>query len=474
MKRLLTLSLLAAALGLGAPAQAAPRAWVTSGDGLQLMQAQPPLRPAPAPRGQLIEVDPAQRFQTMSGLGASITDASAQLLMALPPARRSALLRELFGRQGDALGFSLTRLTIGASDFSTRHYSFNDLPPGQTDEALAGFSLAPQRADVIPVVRQARAINPRLQVMASPWSAPGWMKTNDSLIQGSLRRDRHGVFARYLVRYVDEMAREGVPIFALTVQNEPHFEPGDYPGMRIESQDRAALVGQHLGPLLAGRQPPVQIIEWDHNWDQPQAPLEMLSDAQARRFVSGVGWHCYAGDARVQSVVHDAHPDKDTWFTECSGGRWKPHWPETLPWMMRHVVIGSIRHWARGVLMWNLALDDQGGPHLGGCPDCRGVVSINTATGTVTRNLEYYALGHVSRWVRPGAVRIGSSPGRDGIDSVAFRNADDGSVVLALCNSAPDERWLTLRLNGRSTTLRLPRESVATVVWPGPGRLTPR
>jgi glucosylceramidase len=301
--------------------------------------------------------------------------------------------------------------------------------------------------------------------MASPWSAPGWMKTGDSLIQGTLRPDRQAVFARYLLRYVDEMAREGVPIFALTVQKEPHFEPGDYPGMRIESADRAALVGRHLGPLLATRQPPVQIIEWDHNWDLPQAPLDMLADPAARRYVSGVGWHCYAGDARAQSVVHDAHPDKDAWFTECSGGRWKPQWPETLPWMMRNVVIGSTRHWARGVLMWNLALDDDGGPHLGGCPDCRGVVTIDPRRGTVTRNLEYYALGHVSRWVRPGAVRIGSSPGTDGIDSVAFANADDGSVVLALCNSAPEARVLTLRLGGRAQTLRLPRESVATVVW---------
>lgn len=465
MKRVAALGALLGALSLSTAFGAAPQAWVTSGDGLQLMQPQPPLRAAPATAGQLIEIDPTQRFQTMSGLGASITDASAQLLMGLPPARRTALLRELFGRQGAALGFSLTRLTIGASDFSTRHYSFNDLPPGGTDEALAGFSLAPQRADVIPLTRQALAINPQLQVMASPWSAPGWMKTNDALIQGSLRRDRHAVFARYLLRYVDEMAREGVPIFALTVQNEPHFEPGDYPGMRVESKDRATLVGQHLGPLLAGRQPPVQIIEWDHNWDLPQAPLEMLADAQARRFVSGVGWHCYAGDARAQSVVHDAYPDKDAWFTECSGGRWKPYWRETLPWMMRNVVIGSIRHWARGVLMWNLALDDDGGPHLGGCRDCRGVVSINPATGAVTRNLEYYALGHVSRWVRSGAVRIASSPGGDGIDTVAFRNADDGSVVLALSNSAPEDRLLTLRLEGRHSTLRLPRESVATVVW---------
>lgn len=413
-----------------------------------------------------IEVDPGRRYQSMVGFGASITDATAWLMnRRMSPAQREALVQELFGSGEGSVGFGLTRLTIGASDFSLAHYSYDDMPPGQTDPTLTRFSIDPMRADVLPVLKQALAVNPGLRVMASPWSAPGWMKTTDSLVKGSLKPEHYDAFARYLVRYVDALAAEGVEVFALTIQNEPHFEPGDYPGMRVDSAARAVVVGQHLGPLLERRGAKTQIIEWDHNWDDPNAPLATLADAAARRHISGVGWHCYAGEPSAQTRVHDAHPDKDTWFTECSGGQWKPNWPETLPWMMRNIVIGSTRHWARGVQMWNLALDENHGPHLGGCPDCRGVVTIDSRTGAVTRNLEYYALAHASKFVRRGAERIESSAARDGVDNVAFRNADDGSLVLVLCNSNAAERRLVVQQGGRTLELTLPRESVATLVW---------
>lgn len=467
------LALLAACAGGGseAPEPTDPglpvQWWLTTTDQAQLLarQADRALQTR-ASSDPVIEIDAARRFQTMAGFGASITDASAWLMVnRQSPAQREALLRELFGRGEGGLGFDLTRLTIGASDFSRTHYSFDDRPPGQTDPTLAAFSIEPNRADVLPVVKQARAINPALQVMASPWSAPGWMKTTDSLIKGSLKPEHHDAFARYLVRYVEAYAAEGVPIFALTLQNEPHFEPGDYPGMRLDPAQRATLIGRHLGPLLAQRGLNVQLIEWDHNWDDPQAPLAVLADPVARPYVAGVGWHCYAGQVQAQSQVRDAHPDKDVWFTECSGGNWKPHWPETLPWMMRNLVIGATRHWARGVLMWNLALDENHGPHLGGCPDCRGIVTIDSRTGAVTRNMEYYAFGHASRFVRVGAQRIGSTGSVDGIDHVAFRNADDGSIVVVLCNSAASTRRFALRQGERLVEVEMPRESVATFVW---------
>jgi glucosylceramidase len=467
---------LAAVAGCAAPEPPATSAgpavevWVTTGDRSRLLErdAAPRAFGAGVARGAAIEVDDTRRFQTMAGFGAALTDASAWLMQhRLTEAQRAALIEELFGRGERGIGFDLMRLTIGASDFSRHHYTLNDRPPGETDLPLAHFSIEPQRAEVLPLVRQARALNPRLQVMASPWSAPAWMKTSGHLIQGQLRPDMHEAFARYLVRYVEAAAAEGVPIFALTLQNEPMFEPGDYPGMRLDRAARAALIGRHLGPLLERRGLATQIIEWDHNWDLPEEPLAVLADPQARRYVAGVGWHCYASDTLLpnQSRVHDAHPDKDTWFTECSGGAWKPHWPETLPWMVRTLVIGTTRHWARGVLMWNLALDERHGPHLGGCADCRGIVTIDSASGAVTRNMEYYALAHASKFVRPGAQRIDSSPGADGLDNVAFRNADDGSIVLVVCNSAPLAQTFTVRHRGRIVEARLPRESVATVVW---------
>jgi glucosylceramidase len=402
----------------------------------------------------------------MAGFGASITDASAWLIQQrMSPAQRQALLEELFGRGTQGIGMDFTRLTIGASDFSRQHYTFDDMPPGQTDMSLAKFSIEANRAELLPVLKQALAINPGLQVMASPWSAPGWMKSSDSLIKGSLKPQMYGVFSEYLLRYVQAYAAEGINIFALTLQNEPHFEPPDYPGMRLDPAARAAVIGQHLGPLLRQRGLKTQLLDWDHNWDEPQAPLETLADAQARPFISGVAWHCYAGQVSAQSKVHDAYPDKDSWFTECSGGEWKPHWPETLPWMMRNVVIGATRNWARGVLMWNLALDEQHGPHLGGCKDCRGVVTIDSNTGAVTRNLEYYALAHASRFVRPGAQRIASNTALDGLDTVAFRNADDGSLVLIVCNSAAATRRFSVRQAGQQFAYDMPRESVATFVW---------
>ncbi|MDP1899263.1 MAG: glycoside hydrolase family 30 beta sandwich domain-containing protein [Rubrivivax sp.] len=456
-----------------APAPSGPttgpgvEAWVTTGDKTRLLARETGL--AFADRAALavnVDVNPALRYQTMVGFGASLTDASAWLLQnRMSEAQREALLQELFGRGTTGVGFDFMRLTIGASDFSRTHYSLADRPAGQTDMALASFSIDANRADVLPMIKRALAINPKLQIMASPWSAPGWMKTTDSLIKGTLKPEMFDVFARYLVRYVEAYGAEGVPIFALTLQNEPHFEPPDYPGMRLDPAQRAKLIGQHVGPLLAQRGLKVQLIDWDHNWDEPQSPMAVLADPVARPFVAGVAWHCYAGNVQVQAAVHDAFPDKDTWFTECSGGEWKTNWSETLPWMVRHLIIGSTRGWARGVLMWNLALDENFGPHLGGCKDCRGVVTIDSRTGHVTRNLEYYALAHASKFVRAGAQRIASTAAVDGLESVAFRNADDGTVALIVCNTAAATRPMTVTQGGQVFEYAMPRESIATFVW---------
>lgn len=450
--------------------------WTTRGDRSQLLAPStgPRLLPGAAQEATVIDIDPAQRFQRMLGFGASFTDASSHLIhQRMTPAQRTALLRELFGRGPEGIGFAWTRLTIGASDFSRQHYTYNDLPPGQSDPTLARFSIASAHEDLLPVLKETLAINPQLQVMASPWSAPAWMKDNDSLIKGRLRPDRYDAFAHYLVRYVQAMKAQGIPIFALTVQNEPHFEPPDYPGMRVEPAARAALIGQHLGPLLAREGLDVQILDWDHNWDEPQSPLAVLADPTARRYISGVGWHCYVSETLLpnQSKVRDAHPDKDVWLTECSGGNWATDWQERLPWTARNLVIGATRHWARGVQMWNLALDENHGPHLGGCKDCRGIVTIDSQTGAVTRNIEYYAFAHASKFVRPGAERIASSGGTPGqLDHVAFRNSDDGSLVLLVCNSSAQEQRFSLRVGQRSASLLLAPHSVATYVWPEHGQ----
>lgn len=443
------------------------QAWVTTGDQARLLaQAEPASLDGASPAAIVINVDPAVQYQEMQGFGASITDASAWLIQKrLDPAQREALLKDLFGT-ASGIGLSFTRLTIGASDFSQAHYSFDDMPPGQSDPELARFSIDAQRGTVLPTVKQALALNPQLKVMASPWSAPGWMKTSDSLVKGSLKPAAYDAFSRYLSRYVQAMKAEGVPIFALTLQNEPHFEPDNYPGMRVEPAARAALIGAYLGPRLAAEHPGTTLFDWDHNWDQPESPSAVLADPTAAQYVSGVAWHCYTGNVAAQSAVHDKYPAKDAWFTECSGGRWAPDWSANLQYFARTLLIDSTRNWARGVLLWNLALDEKDGPHLGGCNDCRGVVTIDSATGAVTRNVEYYALAHASRFVRPGARRIASNGGTGEFAHVAFQNPDR-SIAMLMSNSANEPRSFSVRVGARNFRYTLPGRSVATFTWNG-------
>ena len=318
------------------------------------------------PSGVVITVDPSQRFQAMVGYGAAMTDAAAyNIQQKMNPSQRAALITDLF-HPTNGIGLSFMRLTIGASDFSRTHYSYNDMPAGATDMTLANFSIAPARTDVISAVKAAMIANPDLKLMASPWSAPGWMKTSDSLIGGALKPSAFGVYGDYLVKYLNAMQSEGVPIHYLSLQNEPLFTPSNYPGMSVSNADRAAFIGGFLGPKLSSSGLSTLLLEYDHNWDNTQAPLAVLSDATANPYISGVAWHCYAGDVSAQTTVRNSFPTKDVFFTECTGGNFAPNWGSNFTWYMRNLVIGAPRHWARGVLMWNLALDENFGPHLGG------------------------------------------------------------------------------------------------------------
>ncbi len=449
------------------PQGPAAQVWLTTGTGSKLLSREADVHfDSSVPPATLLRivVDEGTAYQEMVGFGAAITDASAWLIQnKLAPSEREALLQELFGRN-PGLGLSFTRLTMGASDFSLHQYSYDDLPAGQTDSSLAHFSIDSNRAYVLPVVQRALAINPQLKIMASPWSPPGWMKTTGSLIQGTLRPEAYAPFAEYFRRYVEAYRAEGVPIYAITLQNEPHYEPADYPGMRLDPPVRAQVISQYLGPLFARSGIATLILDWDHNWDEPQSPLQVLSDSTAARYIAGVAWHCYAGDVSAQNVVHDAHPDKDAYFTECSGGEWAPNFADNLKWFVRTLIIGATRDWAKGVILWNLALDDQHGPHTGGCGNCRGVVTIAVGAA-VTRNVEYYALGHASRFVRPGARRIGSTLLAGDLETVAFRNSDDGSKVLIVVNTTAQERTFAVRWSGDAFRYTLSAGSVATFLW---------
>jgi glucosylceramidase len=450
------------------PANPGVHVWISTADRSRLLAPESDVMPGAATAAPAtIEIDAGRRYQTMIGFGAAITDTSAWLIRArMNGVQRAALMQELFG-PAPALRISFVRLTIGASDFSPTHYSLDDMPAGETDPALARFSIAPIRNTVVPVVRDALSRNPSLQVMASPWSAPGWMKTSGTLIHGTLMPQYFAAFTGYLVKYVEAMRLQGVPIYALTVQNEPHYDTRDYPGMPLDADGRARLIGNHLGPALAKRAPHTRILEWDHNWDRPQEPQQVLANPLAAAFIAGVAWHCYAGNVAAQTRVHAAHPDKDTYLTECSGGEWGSAPRSSLLNMTRELIIGSTRAWARGVLLWNLALDQSGGPHLGGCSNCRGLVTIDSRTGEVTRNDEYYVIAHASRFVRPGAQRVESTETDSGLANVAFLNPD-GSIVLIAANSATNPRTLSVRCRDREFGYTMPSQSVATFVWAQP------
>jgi glucosylceramidase len=409
----------------------------------------------------------------MDGFGAALTDSSAWLLRnRLGQSQRTALLQELFGPP-PGLDFNLLRITIGASDFSLQHYTLDDMPAGEPDPQLQHFNIVAEQRDVIPVLRTILAIRPGVRIIASPWSAPAWMKTSANLIGGTLLEQYEAVYADYLMHFIDAFESAGIPIYALTVQNEPAFEPLTYPGMLLPADARARIIGQYLGPALARRDYDTLILDWDHNWDEPDQPLGVLADPDAQRYVGGVAWHCYRGDPGMQTRVHRAFPHKSVYLTECSGGDWPSARNGELLLFARNIVMAAISNWAGGVVYWNLALDENHGPHAGGCDLCKGVVTIDSKTGAVSRNDEYYAFAHFSRFVLPGAVRVGSTNVREGIHEVAFQNPDGGSVVLVAVNGNAKAQRLSVKQNDLRFHYDLPAGGVATFVWPPDAKAAP-
>lgn len=440
--------------------------WLSTADRRLKLAKQPAI--AMSARGSApadVIIDVQKTYQSMVGFGAAMTDSSAWLLQNnLTDTQRSALLHELYGPPPN-LNFNMMRLTIGASDFSLKPYTLDDVPFGQTDPQLQHFNITSNLRDVIPTVREVLSIDPDLQIVATPWSAPAWMKTSENLIGGELLEQYEATYADYLIKYLDAYSGYGIPIFALTVQNEPGFIPITYPGMQMPAATRARIVAQYLGPKLASRGSNTRILEWDHNWNLPEQPLSVLDNPAAARYIDGVAWHCYEGSPYAQGRVHRAYPDKDTYITECSGGDWASSANGELLWFSRDLLIAGIRQWARGVVYWNLALDEKHGPHFGGCAACKGVVTIDSSTGEVSRNDEYYALAHFSRFVPPGAVRIDSTATDKGLENVAFLNVSDGSIVLVMVNSNTDARPVSVAEGETRFDYTMPPRSVATLVW---------
>lgn len=406
--------------------------------------------------GSTISVDAGQQFQEIDGFGAAMTESSAWLIRnRLNDAQRESLLQALFGfDEGDA-GISYVRIPLGASDFALDGFTYDD-----SCCDLGDFSIARSRDLLAPLLMRARQINSSLRFMGTPWSAPAWMKTSGALGTGKLDPARYDDYAVYLRRTADDFAAAGMPLSTMTIQNEPRFEPGTYPGMYFEWYDELNFVRDSLAPAMDGSG--IKLLTFDHNWDMAWYPQATLNENTG--FYAGSAWHCYGGSPDAMSAVHEAHPDAEIHLTECSGSGVSNFGPN-LKWNLQNMFIGGVRNWARTVMLWNLALDPDGNPHSGGCGDCRGVVTIDQASGQVTFNEEFYAIAHFARFVWPGARRISVTDSGDGrFIAAAFLNADGHKTVVVL-NQGDTAGTVRVVEAGGSVAVTLPASGVATVFW---------
>jgi glucosylceramidase len=414
-----------------------------------------------------IAVQPAKTYQQMEGFGASLTDSSAWLLFTkLDSSQRKDLMEKLFDPTR-GIGLSFLRQPMGASDFALDDYTYDDVPAGESDPELQRFSIAHDQAYIIPVLKEALAVNPHLKIIATPWSAPGWMKTSGELIGGRLKPEAYPAFAKYFVKLVQGYEAVGIPVYAITMQNEPMYIPNDYPGMGMNGQEQAVFLRDHLGPAFRAAHLKTKIMIFDHNWNLIEFPITLLADSKAAGFADGIATHCYGGTPAAQEELHSRFPDKPIWLTECSGGDWQTG---RILEEQANLIINSTRHWAKSVILWNLALDQDHGPYKGGCKICRGVVTVNDSASpsTVATTVDYVALGHASKFVVPGAVRIDSNTfGHGSLDDVAFRNPD-GSIVLVVLSGSNEPVLFNVEWQEKYFSFTLQGGSVATFRWHSP------
>lgn len=436
--------------------------WITTTDESSKLQKQNDLVfNSETNSNQTISVDASQKFQTIEGFGFSLTGGSAQAILKLDKEKREALLQELFSRKEDAIGLSYLRISIGASDLNETVFSYDDMPEGQTDLKLEHFNLGPDLKDVVPVLKEILAINPNIKIMGSPWSPPVWMKDNGSSKGGSLQPKYHQVYAEYFVKYIQAMKAQGITIDAITPQNEP-LHPGNNPSLLMLAEQQADFIGNDLGPAFAKANIKTKIVIYDHNCNKPEYPLTILKDAKANPFVAGSAFHLYEGDISAMSTVHDAFPNKDLYFTEQYTGSGS-NFESDLKWSVKNVVIGSMRNWSKIALSWGLANDENYKPFTpGGCSTCKGALMIDQ-NQNIKREVGYYIIGHASKFVPEGSVRIGSNISGN-LYNVAFKTPS-GQIVLIVENDGTAAETFNIKYNQKQISTTLNAGAVATYVW---------
>ncbi|MGV3696685.1 glycoside hydrolase family 30 protein [Flavobacterium sp.] len=436
--------------------------WLTKGNGSVKLEKQATVLgfTTAANMYQNIDVNDSQVFQSIDGFGFTLTGGSAQAINQLAASKKQELLQELFGAAANAVSINYLRISIGASDLNATVFSYDDMPAGQTDLTLANFSLAPD-AQLIQLLKDILLINPNIKIMATPWSPPVWMKDNNSTIGGSLQPQYYGVYAQYFVKYIQKMQEEGIRIDAITPQNEP-LHPGNNPSMSMTALQQAEFIKTNLGPAFQAAGLTTKIVAYDHNCDKPEYPITVLSDAAAYPYVDGSAFHLYAGDISALSTVHNAFPAKNLYFTEqytASTGSFDGD----LKWHIKNVVIGSVRNWSKTALEWNLANDASFGPHTpGGCTTCKGAITV-TGDFSFERNVGYYIIGHASKFVPAGSVRIHSTQ-TSSLSTVAFKTPNNKKVLIALNDNATPQIF-NIKYNGKWVAVSLEAGSVGTFVW---------
>lgn len=462
-----------------APAHAAGEpvtAWLTTTDDdggrhvVRGLQAQTPFafQAGTGGSGENITVDENTRYQTFTGGGASFTDTAAWLMNssgALSAATRDATMRKLFSPT-EGIGLSFLRNPMGASDLARYGYTYDDVPAGQSDPPLSSFSIAHDLADVVPLTRQALQLNPSLTVMASPWTAPAWMKDSGQLNGGWLKSEDYGAYASYFVKYLQAYRDQGVPVSYVTAQNEPTCCSG-YPSMSWNASGLAYFTKSELLPKLQAAGLSTKVLAHDWNWDVYDSyAAQTVDDAAVRAHPNfgGIAWHGYGGDVGKQTSVHNQYPGVDAFGTEHSGGTWIAN--QQREDMLN--IVDYTRNWAKSVTKWSLAVDQNRGPHNGGCGTCSGLITVHNgdgASGQVDYTIEYYTMGQLTKFVRPGAQRVASTASTS-VPNVAWRNPD-GSKALIAYNDSSSAKTVTINWGSQHATYSLPGKTSATFTWAG-------
>ena len=409
-----------------------------------------------ASTGNVITLDPAKRFQIVLGFGAAFTDAACYMFNQLSSSARAQLFHEMFHRS--ELGLNVCRTCMGASDYSTSVYSYDE---GEADPSLERFSIAHDREYILPILREARGANPELFLFASPWSPPGWMKSGGSMLGGSMRRRYLPNYAQYFVKFLQAYAAEGVPVQAVTPQNEVDTDQdGRMPACILPQEYEIEFV-QHLGPLLEQNQLTTKIWILDHNYNLWGRAVCELDNPAVRKYSNAIAWHGYVGGAEMMSKVHEAYPDAEMHWTEGGPDYTSPNYlTDWASWAKTFAEV--LRNGCESITAWNLALDEKGRPNLGPFP-CGGVVTIDSQTKEITRSGQYWAFAHFSRFIRRGSKRFDSqSTGKD-VSHIGVENPD-GRRVMVLSNSGADQT-VTLQMGTMQAEITLARDSVATLVW---------